>query len=197
VGHNFITRGNPRLSEFSTTCDQIWPEGPTHIVLAIKIETLACFTFNRGGLLSDLIFSATKLQAPPTPPSWGPWQREGLENYVSAWCVWSQAPHSAGKVICKYMILLFPASAEELSNTTEAQFGGWPGLKVGARYLIMPPPALKWQCPVLPFIGPGTLFVSNDSAPASYRLRFAIAAVMCKAVQPETARTIVSLLVKW
>jgi hypothetical protein len=29
------------------------------------------------------------------------------------------------------MILLFPASAEELSNTVEAQFGGWPGLKVG------------------------------------------------------------------
>ncbi len=29
--------------------------GPAHIVLAIKIETLACFTLNRGGLWSDLI----------------------------------------------------------------------------------------------------------------------------------------------
>ena len=97
------------------------------------------------------------------------------------------------------MILLFPASAEELSNTAEAQFGGWPGLKVGNGYFpIMPSPALKWQCLVLPFIRPGTLFISIDSAPAScYRLRFAITAVMCKAVQPETARTSVNLLVKW
>ncbi len=96
------------------------------------------------------------------------------------------------------MILLFPASAEELSNTVEAQFGGWPGLKVGDGYFpLMPPPALKWQYLVLPFIRPGTLFVSNDSAPASYRLRFAISAEMCKAVQPETARTSVSLLAKW
>jgi hypothetical protein len=91
------------------------------------------------------------------------------------------------------MILLFPASAKELSNTVEAQFGGWPG----GYFPLMPPPALKWQYLVLPFIRTGTLFVSNDSAPASYRLRFAISAEMCKAVQPETARTSVSLLAKW
>ena len=26
---SFITRGNPRLSEFSASCNQIWPEGPS------------------------------------------------------------------------------------------------------------------------------------------------------------------------
>jgi hypothetical protein len=46
---------------------------------------------------------------------------------------------------------------------------------------------------VLPFIRPGTPFAVNDSAPASYRLRFAITAVMSKAVKPETA----SLMAKW
>jgi hypothetical protein len=55
VSGSFITRGNPCLSEYAASWDQIWPEGPANIVLAIKIESLAIFTFNWGGLWSDLI----------------------------------------------------------------------------------------------------------------------------------------------
>lgn len=60
-----------------------------------------------------------------------------------------------------------------------------------------PSPAEKWQCPILPLIRPGTPFADNDNAPSSSRLRFAVAAVMRKVVQPDIARTAASLQNKW
>jgi hypothetical protein len=205
VSGTFITRGNPRLSEYAATCDQIWPEGPANIVLAIKIDSLAIFTFSRGGLWSDLIpaekvnhFYCDKTAASNAPILGTPAARGIGDFCLRMVCQVSGASSGRKGVVCKYMILLFPTGAEGLSSTPEAQFGGWPGLKVGDGYFpLMPPPATKWQCPVLPFIRPGTPFAANDSAPASYRLRFSIAAVMSKAVQPETARTSASLMAKW
>jgi hypothetical protein len=46
-------------------------------------------------------------------------------------------------------------------------------------------------------IWPATPFVENDNAPSSTRLRFAIAAVMRKVVQPDMARSCAGLQNKW
>jgi hypothetical protein len=46
-------------------------------------------------------------------------------------------------------------------------------------------------------IRPGTPFADNDNAPSSVRLRFAVAAVMRKVVQPDIARSTGSLHSKW
>jgi hypothetical protein len=94
----------------------------------------------------------------------------------------------------KYVILLFPASAEELGDTAESRHAGFPGMKISEGYFPLGlTPAEKWQCPIVPLIRPGTPFADNDNAPSSSRLRFAIAAVMRKVVQPDIARSYASL----
>ncbi len=70
-------------------------------------------------------------------------------------------------VICKYTILLFPASAEELGNTAESRFAGFPGLKIAERYF---PP--RWQCPIVPMIWPCTPFMDNENAPSGCCMRW-------------------------
>ena len=55
AGGLFITRGDTDLSEFQSPCDQIWPEAPASISLAIHVASLNEFTFGSGGLWSDLI----------------------------------------------------------------------------------------------------------------------------------------------
>jgi len=101
-------------------------------------------------------------------------------------------------VMCKYTILLFPATAEELAHSPESRYAGYPGLRVGdGHFPLGPTPGRKWRCPIIPFVKPGTPFSELDSAPASYRLRFAIASVMGKVVQPYTARTLAALHTKW
>ncbi len=99
VSGSFITRGNQRRSEYSASCDQIWPEGPANIPLAIKIDSLAIFTFNRGGLWSDLIpseqvnhFFCDKTAASNAPnpgDASGTWDRRllPLHGLSSVWSV--------------------------------------------------------------------------------------------------------------
>ncbi len=50
----FVTRGETELEEFNSTCDQIWPQGPPNISFGIRVADLNQFTFNGGGLWSDL-----------------------------------------------------------------------------------------------------------------------------------------------
>ncbi len=135
VSGSFIMHGNPRLSEYSASCEQIWPEGPSNITLAIKIDSLAIFTFNRGGLWSDLIpseqvnhFFCDKTTASNAP---NPAARGIGDFCLCMVCQVSGASSGRKGVVCKFMILLFPTGAEGLSSTAEAKFGGWPGLKVG------------------------------------------------------------------
>jgi hypothetical protein len=60
-------------------------------------------------------------------------------------------------VILKYVILLFPTSAEELEDTPESKFAGWPGLKIAEGTMPLgPAPKQPWQCPILPFLSPPT-----------------------------------------
>jgi len=101
-------------------------------------------------------------------------------------------------VVCKYTVLLFPVAADELAHSPESRYAGYPWLRVADGHFPMGPrPERKWRCPIIPFIKPGTPFGELDTAPVSYRLRFAIASVMGKVVQPYTARTLTALHAKW
>ena len=202
----FVTRGITGLSEYSSPCDQIWPEAPSNIALAIRIASLDSFTFSSGGLWSDLIPAERFIVAYfDTSPSTGRTPILGTPTApgIGAFCirfVCQVSSSSSGKkgVVCKYTLLLYPESAEELGNTPEAQQASWPGLKIGDGYLPLGPrPTSRWRCPILPFVKPGTPFVQNSVAPASFRLRFAISSVMGKVVQPDIARSIKSLTDRW
>jgi hypothetical protein len=198
----FVTRGDPNLSEFRAPCDQIWQEAPNDITLAVRITTLNPFIFSDGGLWSDL--------SPREKFRHHFFDRENapiLDGYaelgIGDFClrmVCQPSSKSSGRkgVILKYTILLFPASAESLSDFAESKFPGFPGLKVGDGHFPMgPAPTAKWRCPIIPLIRPGTPFEENDNAPSSQHLRFAIAAVMRRSRQPDIARSCTSLATKW
>jgi len=201
----FITRGVTGLSEYAVTCDQIWPGSSSNITLAVKIPTLNPFTFSGGGLWSDLIPSERFTVAFYNTAA-GTEDRTvilGTPEGVGQFClrlVCQPSSLSSGKrgIICKYTILLFPAAAQELGDTPESRFAGWPGLKVGdGHFPLGPRPTKKWQCPVLPLIRPGTPFADNSEAPESFRLRFAISNIMGKVYQPDAARSVGALMAKW
>jgi hypothetical protein len=101
-------------------------------------------------------------------------------------------------IIVKYVILLFPESAEELNNSPEAQLPGWPGIKAyEGTFGVVPKPTVPWQCPVLPFIRPGVPFQELDVAPSTERIRWAVAAVMRKCGQPLILSDGRAVLTKW
>jgi hypothetical protein len=192
----FVTRGETDLDEYRASCDLIWPAGPRHITCAIA------FIFSSGGLWSDLMpshrFAHSFFDRNNAPllgarddDTWGKFA-------LRAVCQLSSTSSGRKGVICKYTILLFPASAEELANTAESRFAGFPGLKIAeGHFPLGPAPSSRWQCPIVPMIRPGTPFADNDNAPSSVRLRFAVAAVMRKVVQPDIARSTGSLHSKW
>jgi len=198
----FVTRGETDLDEYRASCDLIWPAGPRHITFAIRISSLDTFIFSSGGLWSDIMpshrFAHSFFDRNNAPllgarddDTWG-------EFALRAVCQLSSTSSGRKGVICKYTILLFPASAEELANTAESRFAGFPGLKIAeGHFPLGPAPSSRWQCPIVPLIRPGTPFADNDNAPSSVRLRFAVAAVMRKVVQPDIARSTGSLHSKW
>jgi hypothetical protein len=97
-------------------------------------------------------------------------------------------------VICKFTVLLFPASVK-LSSYPESQFAGY---KIGdGHFPLGPVPSSKWGCPILPLIRRGMPFTELQKAPSSGRLWFAIAATMRKVSQLDYARTATGLANKW
>jgi len=205
-GGIFITRGTTGLSEYSASCDDIWMAAPKNIAIAIKVPSLDPFTFSHGGLWSDLIpsekfthaFYNTTAGSSRTAILGRP-DNDSIRDFcLRLVCQISGTSSGRKGVIMKYKILLFPVGVEELSNTPEANFAGWPGLTVADGYLLMGPrPTRKWQCPILPVIRPGTPFTENSEAPSSVSLRFAIASVMGKVLQPITATNPSTLAAKW
>jgi hypothetical protein len=198
----FVTRGETDLEEYRATCDQIWPAGPRTVTFAIRIASLDSFTFSSGGLWSDIIPSHkfthgffdrnnVAILGARAEEGWG-------EFALRIVCQLSSTSSGRRGVVCKFNIILFPASAEELSNVAESRFAGYPGLKIAeGHFPLGPAPSTRWQCPIVPLIRPGTPFVDNENAPSSVRLRFAVSAVMRKVVQPDMARSSASLHSKW
>jgi hypothetical protein len=101
-------------------------------------------------------------------------------------------------IIVKYVILLFPESAEELNNAPEAQLPGWPGIKAyEGTFGVVLKPTVPWQCPVLPFIRPGVPFAELSMATTSDKIRWAVAAIMRKCGQPLILNDGRAMLAKW
>jgi hypothetical protein len=202
AGGLFITRSETDLEEYRASCDQIWPAGPRGVTFAIRVASLDNFIFSSGGLWSDVMPSHrfthgffdrnnTALLGAPAEEGWGQFSLRLV-------CQLSSTSSGRRGVICKYTMLLFPAAAEELGEVAESRFAGYPGLKIGeGHFPLGPAPSSKWQCPIVPMIRPGTPFAENDNAPSSVRLRFAVAAVMRKAAQPDIARSSAGLHSKW
>lgn len=206
LGGVFITRGKTGLSECRLPCDQVWPGAPHNITLAIDISTLDPFTFGSGGLWSDIVSSSKfrhafydKSAGASNAPILGTPAGKGIGEFSLRIVCQPSSTSSARKgVVCKYIVVLFPESAEQLSDTPESKFAGWPGLKIGEGYFpIKPRPSKEWKCPILPVIRPGAAFAEAGTAPSGERLRHAIAAIMRKVAQPDLPRSGGSILSKW
>jgi len=202
----FITRGDTGLVEFRETCDKIWPDGPAAVTLALRVSSLNPFTFSRGGLWSDLIPSERfthgyydKSQGATNSPILGTPEGRGIGEFcLRLVCQPSSTSSGRKGVVIKYTVVLYPASAEELSNSAESVFAGWPGLRVAdGHFPLGPTPSTTWRCPIVPLLKPGTPFEEDNNAPTSDRLRFAVAAIMRKCCQPDISRTYSALFSKW
>ncbi len=204
IGSTFLPHGCPDLPDAWMTCDQIWPEALDSLTLTIKLSSLNPFTFGTGGLWSDLMSSDNFTHGFHERASNHPILGTPVDKGVGEFClrmVCQISSTSSGRrgIMAKFMILLFPASAEDLAITPEAQLAGWPGLEIAdGVFPLSPRPSEKWGCPLLPNIRPGAAFADLDVAPASDRLRHAVAAVILKVAQPEAARSGgVNLLTRW
>ncbi len=101
-------------------------------------------------------------------------------------------------IVVKFVILLFPASATELSDTPDSRFAGWPGIKLyEGTFPVIPKPTVPWQCPIVPFLRPGVPFSEHAMAPSGKQLRAAVSAVMRKAGQPHVLDNGSSVVKKW
>jgi hypothetical protein len=196
----FITRGDTELEEYSVTFDQIWQEGPSHVPFCIRVKSLDAFTFSSGGLWSDLIpgerfnhgfYNKTSNNS----PIMGVADLGEGDFCLRLVCQPSSTSSSRRGVICKFTVLLSPASVEELSSYPESQFASY---KIGdGHFPLGPVPSSRWRCPILPLIRRGTPFTELQNAPSSGRLWFAIAAAMRKFSQLDYARTATGLANKW
>jgi hypothetical protein len=167
-------------------------------MLALTIPNLDVFSFELGGLWSELVPSVRIVHSFHRPDSSVVLADErraaGISDF-SARMVCQVSSTSDGRkgIVVKFVILLFPEAAEELNNSPEAQLPGWPGIKAYEGTLGLVP----WQCPVLPFIRPGVPFAEHAMAPASDRIRWAVAAIMRKCGQPVILNDGRAVLAKW
>jgi hypothetical protein len=106
---------------------------------------------------------------------------------------------SASKgIILRGAIMLFPASAESLSEVFESSYPGFPGLKVAeVCFPLNPKPTFQWKFPVLPFLRPAAPFQENDVAPSIDRLCAAIASIMRNAKIHDGLKSASDVFAKW
>jgi hypothetical protein len=98
----------------------------------------------------------------------------------------------------KFVILLFPASAEKLNDTPESQLPGWPRVKAyEGTFSVVPKPTVLWQCPIFPFVRPGVLFAQLAMTPSSDKIRWAVAAIMRKCGQPVAPSNGRAMVERW
>ena len=101
-------------------------------------------------------------------------------------------------VVLKYHIILFPVNAEDLQESPECRYAGWPGIRISEGTMPFgPKPTEPWRCPCVPFIRPGAPYSEIPSAPSSDRLRAAIAAIMRNSAQPDLVETGFQAVAKW
>ena len=101
-------------------------------------------------------------------------------------------------VILRYHILLFPVNADDLQESPECRYAGWPGVRIAEGTMPFgPKPTEPWRCPCVPFIRPGAPYSEIPSVPSSDRLRAAIAAIIRNSGQPDLVETGFQAVAKW
>ena len=200
----FIVRGrleDARETRFS--CLHIWPQSTGEASLLVNFPSANIFRFDEGGLWSNPVPSAQIIHTYHAKDNRviSADEREHLnigDFSARMICQVSSTSGDRHGVRVKYMIIIFPCSAGELSDNAESRFPGYPGIKVGEGSFPMgPKPSVAWCCPIVPFSIPGAPFAEVPSAPSSQRLRAAIAAVMRKAGQPDNLRNGAAVIEKW
>jgi len=203
IGGLFITRGVTKFKEQKVSCNFIWPDSTPNIILAVTIPHLDVFTFEAGGLWSEIVPSQKIVHsfhgADGCVVLADERNRLGVGDFsVRMVCQLSSSSDGRKGVVMKFAILLFPASAAELDDVPESKFPGWPGIQLyEGTFPVGPKPTVPWQCPILPFVRPGVTFDELPTAPSGKRLRHAVAAVMRKAGQPDTLANGGEVLEKW
>jgi hypothetical protein len=184
-----ITRGSLELKDKKIPANLIWPAARASTNLVIKFPAADEFIFENGGLWSNILSDNNVSHGYYDAAEGRGGQallgederRQGTHTGFSLRMtaqISSLSSPTRG-VILKYVILLFPASAEELDDSPESRHAGWPGLKVAEGTMPLgPAPKKPWQCPILPFLKPITPFAQEDMAPTSEKLRAAVASIM-------------------
>jgi hypothetical protein len=199
----FITRGMTKFKELRFPCRTLWPDCNPEIVLSVNIPALDIFTFEQGGLWSELVPSVRIVHSFHKPDSsvvLADERRAAGVGDFSARMVCQISSTSDGRkgIVVKFVILLFPASAEELNDAPETQLPGWPGIKAyEGTFGVVPKPTVPWQCPILPFVRPGVPFSELAMAPSGDKIRWAVAAIMRKCGQPVALGDGRAVLERW
>lgn len=199
----FIVRGNIDLKEIKFACSHIWPECTTDATLAVSFPSANIFIFEEGGLWSNIVPASSIVHSYHSRDGsmmlGDERERHNIGEFSARMiCQLSSTSQGRRGIVIKYMIVIFPSSADELASSPESRMPGWPGLKVGeGTFPLAPRPRNAWRCPVIPFIRPGAPFTEIPMAPTSNRLRAAISAIMRKAGQPDNLRSGANVLEKW
>jgi len=193
IGGQFVTRGTTGFKELKFPCNFIWEDSTPEIYLALNIPTLDIFSFdNGGGLWSNIAASASIVHSFHKTTTGevvlaDERSEQGVGNFSARMnCQLSSSSDGRRGIVVKFVILLFPAGADELADAPESKFAGWPGIKLyEGTFPVVPKPTVPWQCPIVPFLRPGVPFSDLATAPSGSRLRAAVSAIMRKCGQPE------------
>jgi hypothetical protein len=200
-----VTRGTTGFKELKFPCNFIWEDSTPEIYLALNIPTLDIFSFdNGGGLWSNIVASASIVHSFHKTTTGevvlaDERSEQGVGNFSARMnCQLSSSSDGRRGIVVKFVILLFPAGADELADAPESKFAGWPGIKLyEGTFPVVPKPTVPWQCPIVPFLRPGVPFSDLATAPSGSRLRAAVSAIMRKSGQPEVLDNGRSVTRRW
>lgn len=202
----FLIRGTLD-TKINVEAAKIWSGANKAVIAVFSFPDAGIFTFSEGDLGSDIVqqeaidhtFYLIRDGRPPTPILEADYEQHGIGSVAMRMtCTLSSTSSIKEGVVVKYTILLFPLSKESLLASYElAQCAAWPGLRLSeGRMALGPRPSTPWGCPIVPLILGGRPTGESCSVPAGV-LRYAIASMMSKTVEPEMARSGTALLDKW
>jgi len=208
MGATFGLAGPVEERDIKIEVSKLWPAGKADTSLVIRGLDGQSFTFEEGGLWSDLLqddetahlFTKQSENRPPTPLLQADYGESGIGRFcVRINCQISKSSTPEKGVFARYALLVLPGTrAELLAKSPLVRKGEWPGIKLSeGEFQLGPAAKAAWGCPLVPLMRPGTRFSQLGSAPRAEKLRGAIGGVLRKAVVPETSRACTTLQTKW
>jgi hypothetical protein len=193
-------RGALEERDVKISCSKIWADADLNTTITVRIPAADNFRFSAGGLWSDWLpgeetvhyYHKVTEGGPPVPILSGDLREWRIGQFcVRAICNVTKSSTRRG-VMLKCTILLHPGNADEILECSSlSQQPSWPGIKLqDSEIPLKPHPSRLWQCPVMPFLIPGTPFAELAVAPPGNKLRHAIAAIMCKTGAADCYRSV-------